>query len=78
MTATELTDRAISAGLMTTAGRTPEASMSAALYVEASRPGSRVRKVAALGLIRAKQGSVRWTLASTSPATDSPTRGDPL
>ena len=66
MAAGEVTDRAISAGLITTAGRTPEATLSAALYVEAKRPGPRVRKVAAPGRIRAKRGSVRWALTAAS------------
>ena len=65
MTAADITDRAISAGLMTAGGRTPAASMGAALYVEAGRSESRVQKVAVPGPSRAKRGSVRWTLSST-------------
>ena len=62
MTAADITNRAVSAGLITAGGRTPEASMSAALYVEALRAKSRVKKIALLGPSRAKRGSVRWTL----------------
>lgn len=61
LTVREITTRAIEVGLITPAGRTPDATMSAALYVHA-------RKDAALTKIeeptngRAKRGSVRWTL----------------
>lgn len=66
MTSVEIAGRAISAGLITTGGRTPEATMAAALYVEAKRSGSRVQKVAVPGHMRANRGSVKWTLSSTS------------
>ena len=41
----QITERAIAAGLIDTAGRTPEATMGSRLYVDVKRPGSRFRKV---------------------------------
>ena len=61
--AVEITDRAVSRGLVRPKGRTPEASMSAELYLEARRPSARVAKVVNSGRIRAVRGSVRWVLA---------------
>ena len=59
MTAREITDAALREGLLRTAGKTPEATMSAGLYV-ASRDG-RFRRVYRQGPQRARYGSVRWT-----------------
>ena len=58
MTSREITDSAIEQGLIAPSGRTPEATMSAALY---TREGP-IRKVAEPGPTRAKRNSVRWTL----------------
>lgn len=66
MTALEITDRALRAGFITTGGQTPDATMSAALYIEANRLSSRVMKIAVDGRNRARRGSVRWALSSIS------------
>src|SRR6266566_5050390 len=59
LTAGEITALAIRQGLLQTAGKTPEASMSAALYTAPTDGPIRRRFVA--GGMRAKRGSVRWT-----------------
>jgi hypothetical protein len=64
MAASEILARAISEGLVTTAGQTPEATLTKALYAETRRPGARVQKLSIAGPVRAVRGSVRWT---TSP-----------
>lgn len=64
MTAVEITNAALAEDLLDTRGRTPAATMSAALYTEAKRPQPRVRKVSSPGSARAQRGSVRWTLSS--------------
>jgi hypothetical protein len=63
LTGGEVLDRAILLGLVKSTGKTPVASLSAALYVEAKSNGSRVRKLSTPGLRRAARGSVKWTLA---------------
>ena len=63
LTSTEITTRALDRKLLLSAGRTPEASMSAALYVEAKRPDSRVTKRSKPGPTRAARNSVRWVLS---------------
>ena len=63
MTTREVTERALTQGLITPRGKTPEATMSAVLY-EQLRLGSALRKIAQPGTIRAKRGSVRWTVDS--------------
>ena len=60
MTAREITEAAVRRGLLKPAGKTPEATMSAALYTRAE--GSRIQRLAEPGSKRAKRGSVRWTL----------------
>jgi hypothetical protein len=63
MTTRELTDAALSRRLITTAGKTPDASMSAALYGmihSTSNPG--LRRIHRPGEKRAIWGSVRWVL----------------
>ena len=64
LTVQEITNQAIEAGLIAPRGKTPVATMSAALY----RPGSRrdLVKLEDPGETRAKPGSVRWTLRPTS------------
>ena len=60
LTSHEVTAIALERRLVTTSGRTPEASMSAALYTDLTRPEPRVAKPSAPGPTRAARGSVRW------------------
>ena len=61
LTAAEITARAVQKGLIAPTGRTPEASMSAALYTYVvDEPTGSIRKVAEPGPTRAKRDSVRW------------------
>jgi hypothetical protein len=62
LTSYEITARAIDAGLIAPAGRTPQATMSAVLYRHA-RTGAILVKIGEPGNGRAKWGSVRWALA---------------
>jgi hypothetical protein len=62
MTVEEITESALLQGLISTTGRTPVRSMSAALYLHVLRKGSRVERVARQGPVRAHRGSVRWRL----------------
>jgi hypothetical protein len=62
----EIAKRAVERGLLVPGGRTPGASMSAALYLEWHRPARRVIRVAVAGPARAVRGSVRWTLAESA------------
>jgi hypothetical protein len=64
MTTREITDEALRQGLIETAGKTPEKSMDAQLYVRAKQPGATIVRLAEPGTIRARRGSVRWTLTS--------------
>jgi hypothetical protein len=57
----EITELAVQRKLLAPGGKTPNATMSAALYARASDNGELV-KVSAPGNRRAKRGSVRWTL----------------
>jgi restriction system protein len=61
LSAKEITDRALTAGLITTHGKTPERTMSAALYGQLGTDSSLVKDATA-GSVRAKRGTVRWTL----------------
>lgn len=63
LTTRGLTDVAMARGLIQSRGKTPEATMAAALYLEANRPTSRIRKISQPGPQRAVRGSVRWMLA---------------
>jgi len=63
LTAREITDQAIEAGLIEPAGRTPYATMSAALYARA-RSDLELLKMEDPGNGRAKRGSVRWMAVS--------------
>ena len=65
LTTAEITERAIEKGMLSTKGKTPEASMSAALYKEAGTKKPRVSKIAQPGPTRAARGSVRWALVDT-------------
>jgi hypothetical protein len=61
LTTRELTERAIARQLIAPRGKTPEATMSATLYV-GLRTNNELVKIADRGPSRAKHGSVRWTL----------------
>jgi hypothetical protein len=61
LTAKEITDRALTGRLITTHGKTPARTMSAALYGQLGID-SRLVKDATAGSVRAKRGTVRWTL----------------
>jgi hypothetical protein len=64
LTTKEITDKALRRGLIEPAGKTPEASMSAALYMHVkSAPSARIRRLYEAGHGRARRGSVRWALA---------------
>jgi len=63
LTAREIVEAALSAGLLHPGGKTPEATMSAALYTHIREvPGSEIVRVHEPGVSRARRGSVRWTL----------------
>jgi hypothetical protein len=57
----EITDLAVQRQLVVPGGKTPHATMSAALYARAGNNGELI-KISAPGNGRAKWGSVRWTL----------------
>ena len=61
LTTREITARAIETGLITPVGKTPDATMSARLYVRA-RKDATLTKIEEPGNGRAKRGSVRWML----------------
>ncbi len=61
LTSREICERALKNGLLTTKGKTPEASMSAALYgLAANDPAGNVQRIYEDGTTRARRGSVRW------------------
>ncbi len=65
MTAREITEEAIRRGLIRPVGKTPEATMSARLYVEVrDNPDGRLIRLAEAGPTRALRGSVRWAVRS--------------
>lgn len=59
LTAGEITEIALRRGLLQTRGKTPTATMSAALY--GAPPDSPIRREFKLGRQRALRDSVRWT-----------------
>jgi HB1, ASXL, restriction endonuclease HTH domain len=61
LTTREVTDAAMKAGLLKPKGKTPEATMSAALYTRAGAD-TRLVKLATPGAKRAHRGSVRWSV----------------
>jgi hypothetical protein len=61
LTTQEVTDQALKRGLITTSGKTPEATMSAVLYVRLRNDPNLV-KLEDPGGNRARRGSVRWAL----------------
>ncbi len=65
MTTREITDEALRRSLITPIGKTPEATMSARLYVYVrDRPNGRLVRLAEPGTRRARRGSVRWAIRS--------------
>jgi hypothetical protein len=64
LTTREITKRALAAGLISTQGKTPNATMGAALYRALQTDGELV-KVDGSGPGRAKPGSVRWAAQRT-------------
>jgi hypothetical protein len=61
LTTQEITDQAVKRGLIAPRGKTPHATMSAALYAGA-RNDPELVKLGTPVNVRAKPGSVRWTL----------------
>lgn len=65
MTTREIVMEAIQRGLLQPAGKTPEATMSAALYTSVNKdPRSHIVRLHEPGPKRAARGTVRWTLRS--------------
>ena len=63
LTSREITEEALRRRLIHSAGKTPEATMSARLYVHIrDAPNPRVARLAEDGHSRARRGSVRWTI----------------
>jgi hypothetical protein len=63
MTAREITAEAIRRGLIQPAGKTPQATLTAQLYVHVRDAASpRVVRLHEAGPTRARRGSVRWAL----------------
>ena len=73
LTAREIVHAAVKAGLIVTRGRTPEATMSAALYVGA-KSDPLLFKHEVPGRLRAMRGSVRWSVRSSSIRASATTR----
>lgn len=65
LTVREITEHALKQGLIDTCGKTPAASMSAALY-KALRTSDHLVKLEEPGPVRARRGSVRWTTRTDS------------
>jgi hypothetical protein len=66
LTAREIVERAVERGLLHPVGKTPEATMSAALYTApASGP---IRREFEPGPTRARRGTVRWTYIEADDA----------
>jgi hypothetical protein len=63
LTAEEIVREALERGLLRPQGKTPEKTMTAALYcVVRDDPSSPIRRIAQPGPTRAARGSVRWAL----------------
>jgi hypothetical protein len=58
LTTREIVELALEKGLLNPRGKTPEATMSAALY--GAPPGGAIQRDYEPGLARARRGSVRW------------------
>jgi len=61
MTSREILQRALDEGLITTAGKTPLATLQAILYVRSKRDPT-LERVFEQGPTRARNGTVRWRL----------------
>jgi hypothetical protein len=67
MTAREIVDEAVRRGLLSPAGKTPDATLNANLYLHVRNCASpRIVRLYQEGPTRARRGSVRWALASHS------------
>jgi hypothetical protein len=62
MTVAEITAEALRLGILHTAGKTPEKTMSAALYQAAGASDSPVRRIYEPGPQRARRSTVRWQI----------------
>jgi len=62
LTPMEIVTRAKAAGLLVSSGKTPDRTLSAALYRDSLTSSPRFRRVYQRGRIRAVRGSVRWLL----------------
>ena len=62
MTTREITVEALRRGLIQTAGKTPEKTMDAQLYVQAKKEGAPIARLSEAGAGRARRASGRWTL----------------
>lgn len=61
MTVAEITQQALDKGLVSSKGRTPQATMGSALYTHVrDTPGSPIRRQFQQGPVRARRKSVRW------------------
>jgi len=61
MTARELADAALQRGLVSSSGKTADATLAAQLYVKVrEQPCGPLRRIAQQGPSRARRGSVRW------------------
>lgn len=67
LTDREITETALRKKLLTRVGKTPAKSMSAVLYLHASRaPHPKIVRLADPGPTRARRGTVRWQLVNRS------------
>ena len=65
LTAREITELALKRGLIAPKGKTPEATMNAALYIAVrDNPKGSIRRVYRPGATRAARDSVRWVWKS--------------
>jgi HB1/ASXL restriction endonuclease-like protein with HTH domain len=64
LTSREVTDASIRRGLIVPVGKTPEATMTAALYTASQHRGD-LTKVSEPGPTRARRGTVRWTVTGS-------------
>jgi hypothetical protein len=71
LTTREITDRAIEQGLITPRGKTPRNTMSAELYTR-GHDDPELIKIEDPGTMRAKTGSVRWTLRRATATRTAP------
>ena len=69
LTLTELVGQCLQQGLIAPTGRTPDRTMSAALYEHVASPDPVITKVERRGPHRAVRGSVRWTLRQPAKVT---------